>query len=420
MERVILHSDLNSFYASVELLYRPDLREKPVAVSGDVEQRHGIILTANRLAKSRGVKTGQAIWQARQTCPNLVTLPPDYKKYIRFSHMARKIYLDYTDKVEPFGIDEAWLDVSGSVGLFGSGEEIANIIRHRIESELGITASVGVSFNKVFAKLGSDYKKPNATTVISKENFKSIVWPLPAKDLLYVGSATARKLYDVGILTIGQLDDANLRMLELRFGKWGIMLWRFANGYDTSPVATYGDECLIKSIGNSATTPRDLVNDDDARLMLYVLSDSVAERMRDNGFLGRVVSISVRDCKLRSFTRQRILEHATCLTEEISNAAFALFQKHYHWEEPIRSIGVNLSDLSHKNEPIQLDVFCDWQKREQKQKLECTVDWLRRRYGHDCVRRGIVMADKDFAHMNPKGEHTIHPTGYFNGGGSIG
>lgn len=210
MERVILHSDLNCFYASVELLYRPELRDKPVAVSGDAEQRHGIILTANRQAKSRGVKTGQAIWQARQACPNLVTLPPNYKKYIRFSHMARKIYLDYTDKVEPFGIDECWLDVSGSVGLFGSGEEIANIIRHRILNELGITASVGVSFNKVFAKLGSDYKKPDATTVISKENFRDIIWPLPAKDLLYVGSATARKLYDVGFLTIGQLADANL------------------------------------------------------------------------------------------------------------------------------------------------------------------------------------------------------------------
>ncbi|MDF3005265.1 MAG: nucleotidyltransferase/DNA polymerase involved in repair [Oscillospiraceae bacterium] len=217
---------MNSFYASVELLYRLQLQDKPVAASGDAEQRHGIILTANRLAKSRGVKTGQAIWQARQTCPNLVTLPPDYKKYIRFSHMARKIYLDYTDKVEPFGIDEAWLDVSGSVGLFGSGEEIANIIRHRIRSELGITTSVGVSFNKVFAKLGSGYKKPDATTVISKENFQNIVWPLPAKDLLYVGSSTARKLYDVGILTIGQLAEADLRMLELRFGKWDIMLWR--------------------------------------------------------------------------------------------------------------------------------------------------------------------------------------------------
>ena len=419
MDRVILHSDLNSFYASVELLYRPELRDQPVAVSGDADQRHGIILTANRIAKNRGVKTGEAIWQAKQKCPNLITLPPDYKKYIRFSHMARRIYLDYTNKVEPFGIDEAWLDVTGSVGLFGSGEQIADTIRQRIRNELGVTASVGVSFNKIFAKLGSDYKKPDATTIITQENYRGIIWPLPVKDLLYVGNATSRKLYDVGILTIGQLAGADLRMLELRLGKWGIMLWQFANGYDNSPVATYGDEHLIKSIGNSATTPRDLVTDEDVKLMLYVLSDSVAERMRDSGFLGRVVAISVRDCELRSFTRQCTLEHPTCLTEEISDAAFALFRKHYRWEEPIRSIGVNVSDFSHKNEVIQLDMFCDWQKREEKQKLELTVDWLRRRYGHSCVRRGIVMADKDFSRMNPKGENTIFPVGYFNGGGSI-
>lgn len=418
MERVILHADLNSFYASVECLYRPDLHGQPVAVTGDPDQRHGIILTANRIAKARGVKTGEAIWQAKIKCPQLVALPPDYRKYLRFSKLAREIYLDCTDRVEPFGIDECWLDVTGSVKLFGSGESIAHQIRERIKAEMGITVSVGISFNKIFAKLGSDYKKPDAVTVITRDNFRDIVWPLPAKDLLYVGPATSKKLYDRGVWTIGQLAATRVEVLTGWFGKWGTMLWRFANGYDDSPVCVYGDEAVIKSIGNSSTTPRDLTCDEDVRLMLYVLSDSVAERMRDQGFHGRTVSLSVRDCDLFWFSRQCKLERPSCLTDEIAGAAMNLFERHYQWQKPIRSIGVHVSDFTGAGEPVQMDIFCNQQKREQHEELERTVDWLRRRYGHACVRRGIVMADRAFSRMNPKGENTIHPIGYLKGGGT--
>lgn len=416
MDRVILHSDLNSFYASVECLYHPELRDQPVAVAGDPEARHGIILTANRIAKAQGVKTGAAIWQAKQRCPRLVTLPPDYNKYLRFSRMAREIYLDYTDRVEPFGIDEAWLDVTGSIGLFGDGKRIADEIRRRIRLELGITASVGVSFNKIFAKLGSDYQKPDATTPIDRESYQQIVWPLPAGDLLYVGAATARKLRDKGIFTIGQLAKTPVGQLRLRLGKWGEMLWRFANGRDDSPVCTYGDEAVVKSIGNSITSPRDLENDNDVRMLLFVLADSVAERMREHGFRGSLVSISVRDNDLCSASWQKPLERPSCITQEIAQAAFSLFQNKYNWHKPIRSIGVNVSHFIGANEPVQMDIFCDPRHREEQERLEHTIDWLRRRYGHCAVRRGIVMADKDFSALNPKGDNIIHPIGYLNGG----
>lgn len=254
--RTILHVDLNNFYASVECLYRPDLRGQPVAVTGEVEQRHGIVLAKNMPAKAAGVKTGEAIWQARAKCPKLVCLPPDYKKYLRFSRLARAIYADYTDKIESFGIDENWLDVTGSTLVMGSGAEIADEIRRRVRETLGITASAGVSFNKIFAKLGSDYKKPDATTVITPENFRRIVWPLPVGELLYVGRSTERKLHNRVILTIGDLAGRKVHDLQLLLGVWGETLWNFANGRDESPVARIGAETYVKSVGNSTTTPR--------------------------------------------------------------------------------------------------------------------------------------------------------------------
>lgn len=279
MERVILHSDCNSFYASVECLHRPEIRDKPVAVGGEPEHRHGMILTKNLIAKKYGVKTGEPLWKAKQKCPELIIINPDYKLYMRFSEMARKIYLDYTDRVEPFGIDECWLDVTGSTGLFGNGEKIAQEIRGRIKYELGITVSVGVSFNKVFAKLGSDYKKPDAVTVIAKENYKNIVWPLPVEDLLYVGPATKRKLNSYGINTIGKLANMPQNYLHSYFGKWGDMLHDFSNGIDYSPVAEYNHIREVKSIGNSTTTIRDLVNNEDVKMVLFVLAGSVGRRM---------------------------------------------------------------------------------------------------------------------------------------------
>ena len=266
MERIILHSDLNNFYASVECLYHPELREKPVAVCGDPELRHGIVLAKNQLAKGCGIKTGEVLWQARQKCPELVLVPPSYERYLSYSAMAKEIYQEYTDQVESFGLDECWLDVTGSTALFGGGCTLADRIRERIRRELGVTASVGVSFNKVFAKLGSDLRKPDATTAISPRDFREKIWPLPVQTLLYVGRATQNKLQRYGIRTIGELARADRGMLQFAFGKNGLMLWAFANGLDTSPVSNIGAKSLIKSIGNSTTTPRDLLSDGEVRI----------------------------------------------------------------------------------------------------------------------------------------------------------
>lgn len=416
MERVILHSDLNCFYAAVECLHHPELRDKAVAVCGDPEMRHGIVLTANYNAKRMGVKTGDAIWQAQEKCPNLVTVPPDFNQYLRFSKAAREIYNCYTDQVEPFGIDEAWLDVSQSVKLFGSGEKLANEIRERIRFEMGITASIGVSFNKVFAKLGSDYKKPDATTVITKKNFREVVWPLPAKDLLYVGPATSQKLSRYGIRTIGQLAEMDPKNLEYWFGKWGLMLWHFANGMDSSPVSLSGAPILIKSVGNSTTAPRDLTCDKDVRMAMYILCDSVAERLREQHFKGHTVSITIRDTDLYSFTRQGKTALPTCLTDEITHKAFSLFKRNYTWSKPVRSLGVNVSDLSWGYDPVQLDFYANTVRREKKEDLEKTVDGLRQRFGHSCILRGTALTDPLFASMNPKGDHIIHPTSFLKGG----
>ena len=294
MDRIILHSDCNCFYASVEMLHHPELAGKPLAVGGDPEARHGIVLTANYIAKRMGVKTGMALWQARQACPDLVFVPPRMDLYLRFSRMAREIYLEYTDQVENFGCDEAWLAVERSRSIKGDGMTIAREISDRIKQELGITVSIGVSWNKIFAKLGSDYKKPDDITEISRENYKEIVWPLPASDLLYVGRSTERKLSRVGIHTIGELACAEPAHLQSFLGKMGLVLSAFANGLDDSPVSEDGYHAPVKSIGNSTTTPRDLTTDTDVKIILMALSESVAARLRKNGFCAGVVEISIR------------------------------------------------------------------------------------------------------------------------------
>ena len=298
MNRTILHSDCNCFYASVELLHHPELRGKPVAVGGDPEARHGIVLTADYTAKRYGVKTGMALWQAKQLCPDITFLPPRMDLYLRFSRMAQEIYADYTDKREPYGIDESWLDVTDSATLKGDGFHIAQEISSRMKKELGITVSVGVSFNKIFAKLGSDYKKPDAITTMYEDEFQRKAWCLPVSDLLYVGNATNKKLYSMGIRTIGDLAKSDETLLVRKLGKMGSILWAFANGYDESPVKLENTSAPVKSVGNSTTTPRDMETDEDVRIVLYILAESVAARLRENGFRCRTVEISVRDKEL--------------------------------------------------------------------------------------------------------------------------
>lgn len=298
MNRTILHSDCNCFYVSVELLHHPELRGKPVAVGGDPEARHGIVLTADYTDKRYGVKTGMALWQAKQVCPDITFLPPRMDLYLRFSRMAQEIYADYTDKREPYGIDESWLDVTDSATLKGDGFHIAQEISSRMKKELGITVSVGVSFNKIFAKLGSDYKKPDAITTMYEDEFQRKAWCLPVSDLLYVGNATNKKLYSMGIRTIGDLAKSDETLLVRKLGKMGSILWAFANGYDESPVKLENTSAPVKSVGNSTTTPRDMETDEDVKIVLYILAESVAARLRENGFRCRTVEISVRDKEL--------------------------------------------------------------------------------------------------------------------------
>ena len=259
MDRIVLHSDANCFYASVEMLYHPEFDGKPLAVGGDPEARHGIVLTANYIAKRKGVKTGMALWQAKQACPDLIVVPPRMDLYLKFSGMLREIYSDYTNQIEPYGCDESWLDVTGSSSLKGDGRKIAEEISRRVKKELGITVSIGISWNKIFAKLGSDYKKPDGITEFNRQNYKDLIWRLPASDLLYVGRSTRRVLTKYGIRTIGELACADPDFLERQLGKMGLVLYSFANGWDDSQVAAEGYSAPIKSIGNSTTAPRDLV-----------------------------------------------------------------------------------------------------------------------------------------------------------------
>lgn len=413
MGRSILHCDMNCFYASVEMQRHPELRDKPLAVCGSQAERHGIVLTANYIAKRYGVKTGMAIWQAKQCCAPLEVLPPDMDEYIRFSRMAREIYEDYTDKVESFGLDEAWLDITGSTGIFGSPLEIAQEISERIKFELGITASIGVSFNKITAKLGSDYKKPDAITCIWHENYKEIVYPLPVKDLLYVGPATNRKLCAAGIRTIGDLAETSVEYLMGKFGKMGAVLHSFANGYDNSPVLKTDHISTIKSVGNSATTPRDLVSNEDVFLMLLLLAESVASRMRDLVSRCTVVEVYIRDVKFNSFTRRKTLKTPTCSSLEIAKAAFTLFCDNYHWDVPIRSIGVRGAGLVMADSYLQMSLFEDDIRRDRGEQLDAAIDQIRARYGYMTVRRALTLTDPVLGKINPREDHTVHPVGFF-------
>ena len=415
MERVIFHCDLNNFYASVECLHHPQYRNIPMAVGGDVEKRHGIILAKNMLAKKAGVTTGEALWQAMQKCPNLTIVKPNFSLYLRFSRLVREIYADYTDRIESFGIDEVWMDVTESVKLFGDPIELADTIRQRIKDEVGITASIGVSFNKVFAKLGSDYKKPDATTVITPQNMEQIVFPLPVEDLLYVGRATTQKMHLMGIYTIGDCARADVGLLKRRLGKWGEYLWRFANGLDNSPVLVHQYEPPVKSIGNSTTCPRDLANLQDVKIVAYVLAESVAARLKEAHVMGSVISVCVRDIHLHAYTRQIKLQQATNLSEDIAHTAMALFEANIDFSTPLRSIGIKVSDLQVDALPQQLTLFRDPLAQQRALALETAIEQIRDKYGFNSVQRLIMKEDPLLSSFNPKHDHVIFPESYFKG-----
>lgn len=415
MERVILHIDANSFYASVECLYRPQQRECPLSVCGDPEQRHGIVLASNTLEKQRGVKTGMAVWQAKQTCPGLVIVPPDYQLYLHFSKKLRAIYEQYSDRVESFGLDECWVDVSNSGFGIEDGLHCANEIRNRVKMELGITVSIGVSNNKIFSKLGSDYKKPDAVTVIPPVHFQEMIWKLPASDLLYVGPKTTKKLRECNIMTIGDLAQAYTPMLEHKLGKNGLMLQAFANGLDRAPVMPTTTEVAIKSVGNSTTTPFDIKTLDEARCVYYMLAESVGARMRENGFRGRCISISIRTADLYTYSCQKTIDVPTNITSEIAEVACRLFADRYQRYFPLRSVGLSCTSLSLTKAPMQLDMFDNHAKREKLEAVGSAIDGIRKRFGNQVIQRGIVLAEPAIARINPKDEHTIHLVAYFAG-----
>lgn len=391
-ERVILHSDFNNFYANIECLYDPSLRTRPMAVTGSVEERHGIILSKNELAKKCGIKTGEVIWQARKKCPDIVFITARHGLYTDFSQKSREIYLNsFTSQVEPFGLDECWLDVSGS--QIGSGREIADKIRDTMKSELGLTVSVGVSFNKVFAKLGSDMKKPDGTTVITRNNYMDTVWRLPVSELLYVGPATYRKLKSYWIRTIGDLARADPEFLYLVLGKNGVMLWQFANGRDKSAVTDYYN-CVpvIKSIGNSTTAPHDLITEDEIKITVISLSESVSERLRDQNCLCSTVQIGIRDNELSWFERQEKLRIPSCNTQDIYDLALSLIMKNKP-EKPIRSLSVRACGLIPRGESVQLSLFPEDIKTLRRQDMDMTIDRIRSRYGYHSIKRGISYLD---------------------------
>lgn len=412
MERVILHCDLNNFYASVEASKHPEYRSVPLAVGGNQELRHGIILAKNQIAKQAGVTTGQTIWEARQLCADLIVVPPDFHEYKRYSTMVKEIFTDYTDRIEDFGIDESWLDVSGSLKLFCDGMSIAETIQSRIYHEIGLTSSIGISFNKIFAKLGSDYKKPMGLTLITKENYRDIVWPLPVEDLLYVGRSSAQKLKQMGIETIGELAQSNYGRLSHALGKWGEYLWLFANGEDHSEVAKQTYVFPIKSIGNGITAPRDLYDIDDFRLIAYVLCESIVARMREQQLAARCVSIQLRNTKLVSITRQTTDTIPIFTVKRLVDTAVALCKANYRFTIPLRSISISVSRLLSRHAYHQLSLF-DEEEAQSEEALDIVMEQIRKRFGTFSIRRCSMKQDMELTSFDPLGDHTIHPTSFF-------
>lgn len=392
MTRAILHSDLNSFYASVEMMLNPALKGKAVAVCGSTESRHGIVLAKSELAKKAGVKTGMVNWEARKACPDLIVVPPQYEQYMKYSKLAHEIYYRYTDLVEPFGMDECWLDVTSSY-RYGSAMQIAEKIRKAMREELGLTVSIGVSFNKIFAKLGSDMKKPDAVTVITEDNFKSQVWPLPASDLIYVGRATMAKLEKCGILTIGDLAAVPPEILKSWFGINGIKLWHFANGTDDSRVMHKDFVCPIKSIGHGITCVADLSNEEEVYRVMLELSQDIGHRLRVHEMRASGVQLFVRGNDLFGMQYQTKFEMPTRSPHEIADTARELFHNKYGWSNPVRAVTVRTIDLVPRYSSRQMNIFYDAETAERRDRLETAVEDIRRRFGKRSIINATLLHD---------------------------
>lgn len=392
MDRTILHCDMDGFYASVELLNHPELKNLPVAVCGNPENRHGIILAKNMPAKRFGIKTAETVWQAKKKCPDLQLLPPHHHKYKEYSLKINDIYQRFTDMVEPFSIDESWLDVSASLKLFGSGREIADTIRGTIREELGLTLSVGVSFNKIFAKMGSDYNKPDGTTVISRENYKELLWPMNVRKMFFVGNATADKLNKAGIQTIGDLARSDKGLLTALLGKQGGVLFAYANGLDSSPVSLYTEREKIKSVGNGTTFRRDLRGLEDIRTAVTALSDTVSSRLRKYQMKSFGVKVDIKDPNFKVISRQKQLDAPTNLTEEIAQLAIEIICSSWNLRNPIRMLTITAIHLCDETESQQLSLFDrNAESREKGEKVARTIDDIRSKFGGKAITLGRVL-----------------------------
>lgn len=394
---VILHSDLNCFYASVEMNETPELRGKMVAVCGSTENRHGIVLTASYPAKRHGVKTGMANWQARQACPGLIMVPPHYDLYLKYSRIVRRIYKRYSETIEPFGMDENWIELPFTHDVDGIGYKTAEEIRHAVENEIGLTVSVGVSFSKIFAKLGSDMKKPNAVTVISKDTYKEKVWPLPVSDLLYVGPATTKKLALLGCHTIGELASADPYLIQQKLGKNGLMLYTFANGTDGARVMPSNYVVPVKSVGHGVTCVRDLETNYEVWLVLLALAQDVGHRLRVHEIQAKAVQVTVRDNELGWRQWQMPLAYPSQSPYEIACAGYELFRMQYHWEKPIRALTIRGINPENASAPVQLDMFNDYIPRAKQKALDDAIDEIRNRYGTQAVFNACLMRDLNMA-----------------------
>lgn len=393
MKRVILHSDMNACYASIEAKLNPKLKGIPMAVAGSPENRHGIILAKSEEAKKMGVKTGEPIWQAQAKCPNLTLLPPHYEQYLKHSKMARNLYYEYTNQVEPFGLDECYLDVTGSTHLFGSGEEIANEIRKRMKEELGITVSIGVSFCKIFAKLGSDMKKPDAVTIISEDNFKEKVWPLGVREMVGIGKATENKLNKIGIFTLGDLAKAPVDILKNLLGVNGIYLWQYANGLDVRPVVDRDHTEPIKSIGNSSTCKRDLINNEEVFNVMQELAFSVSRRLREAKLEACGVEVYVRNNELQSWNFSTSLEMASQSSIILVKSAMDIFKEKYKWSLPVRAIGIRAINLRNVGGGSQMDVFLNHEDFKKSEDIDTTLYNIRKKYGKNSVTFAALKRD---------------------------
>jgi len=393
-ERAILHSDLNSFYASVEMMLDPSLRGKAVAVCGSTEERHGIVLAKSDLAKKAGVKTGMANWEARSVCCDLIMVPPQYDQYLKYSKLTQAIYQRYTDLIEPFGMDECWLDVTGSQKVFGSAMYIAEKIRQETREELGLTVSIGVSFNKVFAKLGSDMKKPDAITEIRSDEFKEKVWPLNVNEMIYCGPATTKKLARFGVVTIGQLAQLDPGFLKLLLGVNGVALWQYANGLDQSRVMHRDVVSPVKSIGHGITCITNLENEDEVWRVMLSLCQDIGHRLRCHELTARGVQIAIRGDDLFGSQFQCKLPISTQLPSEIAAAAFRLFKDKYQWYHKVRAVTVRAIDLAPKNDVSdQLSIFIDTAKLQVRERLEDAIEEIRERFGKQAITYATLLGD---------------------------